>query len=473
MGQRIAVIVGLAFWFPFLRGEFFASHFSWPVQSPFASILFNGLTFAVVAIILVARQSIGHLVRARPCAVAALVMVAAGCLLPFANKEAVLAPSFTVLAMTLTACAFCMLGASWGTLCVRTYPSNQMRTMMLDIAIAYTASFVTAIPFLSAMAPGGTRTLCLVVSGVALYICTVLWPLGNELPDTDAPTRRRVPREVVALITVYVTVLVLSGLLVGTFIPAGYTGTSSPLRTGLSVATAIVLVIMMLPTKHPVPKAVPMFCGAFFILVGALLAMSGIEPLVATGSHILTAGRRFLWILLWIVLVEVCATAALKPVVAFGCLFPAAFAAARMPVNALRIVEPAQHLTNSTLYMASTTLSICLVGCALVLAWLEALRSRGHSRIALSGAQRDAESVRKQVSLELAIANGLTERECAVLELLSRGYTVKRIADELCVSENTVRAHTKAIYRKIGCHSKQELVDLVELRMGERDSEDR
>ena len=63
---------------------------------------------------------------------------------------------------------------------------------------------------------------------------------------------------------------------------------------------------------------------------------------------------------------------------------------------------------------------------------------------------------------------GLSEREEATLEQLSMGYTIKKISEAQCVSENTIKTHAKAIYRKIGCHSKQELIDQVERLMGEQ-----
>ena len=41
------------------------------------------------------------------------------------------------------------------------------------------------------------------------------------------------------------------------------------------------------------------------------------------------------------------------------------------------------------------------------------------------------------------------------------GNTVARIAEQLFISENTVRTHTKRIYTKLDVHKKQELIDLV------------
>lgn len=75
-------------------------------------------------------------------------------------------------------------------------------------------------------------------------------------------------------------------------------------------------------------------------------------------------------------------------------------------------------------------------------------RSQFHDRIS-----KQAEAVRLRF--------GLSEREGEVLELLVRGHSVPRIADELVLSENTIRTHTKRIYRKLDVHRKQDLLVLV------------
>ena len=56
----------------------------------------------------------------------------------------------------------------------------------------------------------------------------------------------------------------------------------------------------------------------------------------------------------------------------------------------------------------------------------------------------------------------LSARETEVMELIARGNTVSRIAEELVVSENTIRTHSKRIYAKLGIHKKQELLDLID-----------
>lgn len=60
----------------------------------------------------------------------------------------------------------------------------------------------------------------------------------------------------------------------------------------------------------------------------------------------------------------------------------------------------------------------------------------------------------------------LSAREAEVLELLLRGKNVPAIADELIISQNTVRSHVKRIYRATDVHTRQQLISYCE-RMGE------
>jgi LuxR family maltose regulon positive regulatory protein len=56
----------------------------------------------------------------------------------------------------------------------------------------------------------------------------------------------------------------------------------------------------------------------------------------------------------------------------------------------------------------------------------------------------------------------LSEREMEVLRLLITHLTRKEIADQLCVSPNTVRFHVKNIYSKLGVHSRSDAVQRAE-----------
>ncbi len=54
--------------------------------------------------------------------------------------------------------------------------------------------------------------------------------------------------------------------------------------------------------------------------------------------------------------------------------------------------------------------------------------------------------------------DALTERERAVLELLSKGFMYKEIAERLAISLDTVRTHLRKVYEKLHVHSRTEAV---------------
>lgn len=76
--------------------------------------------------------------------------------------------------------------------------------------------------------------------------------------------------------------------------------------------------------------------------------------------------------------------------------------------------------------------------------------------------QDNVPTFRRSVS-RIGKSRGLTPREMDVLNLLVRGRNKKFISDNLVISEGTVKSHIRNIYRKLGVHSQQALIDLVEL----------
>ena len=62
----------------------------------------------------------------------------------------------------------------------------------------------------------------------------------------------------------------------------------------------------------------------------------------------------------------------------------------------------------------------------------------------------------------LADRFGLTEREAEIFVYLARGRDVQFIEQDLKISRNTVKTHRKNLYRKLGIHTQQDLLSLIE-----------
>jgi LuxR family maltose regulon positive regulatory protein len=52
----------------------------------------------------------------------------------------------------------------------------------------------------------------------------------------------------------------------------------------------------------------------------------------------------------------------------------------------------------------------------------------------------------------------LTQREMTILHFLGTSMSIMEIADELCLSVNTVKTHIAAIYRKLPASRRREAV---------------
>lgn len=59
------------------------------------------------------------------------------------------------------------------------------------------------------------------------------------------------------------------------------------------------------------------------------------------------------------------------------------------------------------------------------------------------------------------IDEALCDREREIVQYLVHGYSNKRIAGRLCISERTVSTHLVNIYDKLGVHSRAELTSMI------------
>ena len=95
----------------------------------------------------------------------------------------------------------------------------------------------------------------------------------------------------------------------------------------------------------------------------------------------------------------------------------------------------------------------------------EFLAGVAHGEAALSGevARRLLDRVRDGGRLDSgvpeSIADQLSAREVEVLDALARPGSLREVADQLFISRNTIKTHTRALYAKLGVASRDEAVE--------------
>ncbi|ACV23688.1 response regulator containing a CheY-like receiver domain and an HTH DNA-binding domain [Slackia heliotrinireducens DSM 20476] len=67
----------------------------------------------------------------------------------------------------------------------------------------------------------------------------------------------------------------------------------------------------------------------------------------------------------------------------------------------------------------------------------------------------------------------LTRRETEVLEQLAHGYSLASMADTMCISLNTMKMHMRNIYTKLDVHSRQDVIDMVDLVRAQQEKDRR
>lgn len=116
--------------------------------------------------------------------------------------------------------------------------------------------------------------------------------------------------------------------------------------------------------------------------------------------------------------------------------------------------------------MPFDSFSFLLLSLAFAIALIIAMAAELFLRVKEKGVTEA--SVRNQAAEELPALSslcgrfGVTSRETEILESYSRGRSTSRIAEDLVLSEHTVRSHLKRAYGKLSVHSRQELIDAIE-----------
>lgn len=201
--------------------------------------------------------------------------------------------------------------------------------------------------------------------------------------------------------------------------------------------------------------------GLFVVFYGAVLVLMFLMPVFGGASLSL---RLCLVMFLWVVFAVSCAWVPLFPLLGFS-LF-GLFAIAPMGLRLFDYESVIQALYRNSLFGSVVAVLVFLTLCGIAFA---IVRVHMHNRSAiektgaapsLGGIVSDAVPGEFAARMESA---ALTEREREVALLAVKGYTAKRIAEELVVSEYTAKNHLSSIYQKMGVVSKQELIKLWEV----------
>lgn len=137
---------------------------------------------------------------------------------------------------------------------------------------------------------------------------------------------------------------------------------------------------------------------------------------------------------------------------------------------ALQLISFFTVPSSSLVFVVITAVMVIIIG-VFVVVFRFAITSGSDVRAfaqkdAVGRSGEPARPSREEIVLSIGRGAGLTPREIEIMGLVIEGNSQKRISEKLTLSYGTVQWYMKAIYKKLDIHSKQDLVDLVQERLG-------
>ena len=331
------------------------------------------------------------------------------------------------------------------------------RSLSILVAAYALASFV---PF-SYLLPMPVGTSIVVLSPALSSLC---WFVGSHEvrigTDRSFGGVRSLPIELISMIALF--------LLVGRFALGTTVTVDAPIALSVRCVDFLMDIVLMLSVFAVLHRKwcnaswglavkVSWLVPATLFVAGMLLLISNVAHLKAIGEGIVAAGFNCFEFVLWAILVGVVAKRDLSIVIVFGCVFTAC---RLIPMFFGKLVVP--HIM---LLLGWTDADEQLVPLLLVLVLL--LVAATFFFLAFNGISFETDGTSAEVSVSSPVSKdrvelyGLTPREVEVVGYVLNGFSYQKTADEMGVSLSTVQTHVKNLYRKMGIHTRDELVDAI------------
>lgn len=221
------------------------------------------------------------------------------------------------------------------------------------------------------------------------------------------------------------------------------------------VAAAFVFAMMKFPKNFDFGLV---YRASVLLAIFGFLVLPLLDGRATLSVFVVTTGYLCFQLVLYILLADICFRLHYSPIVVFG--FGEGTLAGSIALGSLinRLLTGSGPLTA----WQSDCVSVLTVA-ILIVTYTFVLKERDIWRIVADRSKRPYNNgPLKERCGEIAERYGLGNRESEVLFLFAKGRSAKRIQEELFISAGTVNTHMSRIYKKIGVHTRQELLDVIE-----------
>lgn len=424
------------------------------LEGAFPIVQYIATALSCIAFALVARASSRSLSGSKGCLAVGLGMTVLAAVLtvfpgPWSSSEFVMA-----MVSVLTGTVIAWLYLSWG----RFFARLDIRQAVACIGGTLVVSSLVKL-FTDVLSNDVAGTMVVAVLPVVSLACLRAAP--SSLAAQEAPERASsevAPRSLMGIAAGFAVLAVCSGMFMA--LTAGVFELPTLYRVAAQMTT-IVVGVGILGWAYVSPDSFTA-SGLWYIVVAlvatglALGVVIGL-PLGNLSSAIFTAAQMAVIAFWWLVLSDVSQRGDRPSDAVFGLGWGLIYAA---PMG-IGLLLPGTVLPMDPQSLAIVALWMLIMVFFLTGTGSVALRPRLFWGLVPQVSMAEGAPLGQRVQ-EVGLSCGLTERECAVIELYAQGCTRSAIAVRLVITENTVRDHIRNAYRKLGVHSKQELVGLLE-----------
>ena len=476
----ISVAVGMAFFWQFFRHANLANLFDLsavgavPEIEMWVPVYYGALLLIAVAALFPAvvrrleTKSAVTLVSVLASASSGLLLV----LKVFVDRDSDLLYVVSLLAAIAFAVSFVALTLSWAS-CCKTLAGLDAKGVVYCLCVSSLVSLVVSFGLFS-LSPIPEVFPAIVPLASAVPLLYVRSSIAGELqngsrpvgPRRELPSRRMAaPRGLVVVLVILLVIAVCVKGLYDTLVVNGF-------ETGLYLKhfiTIVELAGIMAICLLSVRMERVAFLG-WFVLAGGLvsglvmISLSDSDLFLQVGLGTITAARTCFEVFVFSLVAAAMGKSPLSRTMLLLLVIPEAasclFGYFAIPTALLA----AGFTVLPTVGFISLGLGVAVAVCSFFVASFLALKGiDATADVSKRDSVIGATEARSEARLDcIASEYGLTPREREIAEYVFRGYSAKRIAELQYLSLNTVQSHTKNLYRKIGIHSRQDLIDLVD-----------
>ncbi len=323
-----------------------------------------------------------------------------------------------------------------------------------NMLIAWTGSYFVALAIWALERTALTGTLEAILCVLPIISVFLLFKAYISLPATDHPVKMShapsIPWKLVIVLATFAFAFGISDVVTGQNM---FTWVS---KVGMGISELIVLLCVLFFYKNFSFKFLVALASSFIAagLIGAFFLEDQAVP-----SFILANASSEIYLILVYAIACIVARQLRTSAAYLGGLFAGIYKVF------LQLGKSSALFAVDQLGYSDTTISILAIVMVIITIVATLLLIQDGDIVEKRSWEEHRIDPNNAVCVDITEEYKLTPKEASILLMLAKKQDTAQIAEELFLSQSTVRAHTSNIYKKLDIHSRKELDELIESRL--------